>query len=115
MEIRKLNPIGYTTQTSDGREYKKSNIGKTALLATAVATDAFICFSKHPLAKSLSLEGLLKNDLKLNIPKKYNTAIKVAQFVIDLSCGYFAGAWIDKKINERSLQNLAQTNSQTIK
>ena len=42
MEIRKFNPIGYTTQTSDGKEYKKSNIGKTALLATAIATDAFI-------------------------------------------------------------------------
>lgn len=33
MNVSKLNPIGYTAKTPDGQEYKKSNIGKTAIIA----------------------------------------------------------------------------------
>ena len=33
MNITKLNPIGYNSQTPDGKTYKKSNIGKSAALA----------------------------------------------------------------------------------
>ena len=111
MEIKKLNPIGYTTKTPEGNEYKKSNIGKSSLLATSVALDSFICFSKHPIAKSLSFEKLFVNDLKMNVSKKTKIAIRIAQYALDASFGYYIGSLIDKAVNGSRIQKITQAQS----
>lgn len=111
MEIKKLNPIGYTTKTPEGNEYKKSNIGKSSLLATTIALDSFICFSKHPIAKAMSIENFLVNDLKMNLSKKSKFAIRVAQFAIDASFGYYLGSLIDKSVNESRMKKITRAQS----
>lgn len=112
MNVSKLNPIGYTAKTPDGQEYKKSNIGKTAIIASTIAADIFIGTSKSPLAKACSLESCLKNDLNLNVPKKYMPWLKAASFAMDLLVGIGIGSWIDKKTNEKRLEKLSLNNKQ---
>lgn len=112
MNVSKLNPIGYTAKTPDGQEYKKSNIGKTVLIAAFAAVDIFAASSKHPIAKAFSLENCLKNDLNLNVPKKYMPWVKALGYVSDLLIGLGIGAWIDKKINENRLEKLSLNNKQ---
>ena len=102
MNVSKLNPIGYTAQTPDGQEYKKSNIGKTAII---------LCFLIR-LSALCSLESCLKNDLNLNVPKKYMPWLKAASFAMDLLVGIGIGSWIDKKINEKRLEKLSLNNKQ---
>lgn len=41
MNITRLNPIGYNSQSSDGKTYKKSNIGKSATLAGMAGVEIF--------------------------------------------------------------------------
>ncbi len=104
MNITKLNPIGYNAQTSDGKTYKKSNIGKSAALAGMAGVEIFLNNSKY--GKPFRLENVLKNDLNINIPKKYSTPLQVFGIALDLSCAYGIGAWIDKQINKHRVNKL---------
>ena len=120
MEIRKLNPIGYTTQTSDGREYKKSNKGKSIFLAGSVLTNGYMLLKDHKEAKASA------NSFERIIPKnnpaprqKFLTicgiVVKlatVAVCAIDMGLSYIIGDWFDKKIDEGRIKKLAQADKQ---
>ena len=106
MNITKFNPIGYNAQTSDGKTYKKSNIGKSAALAGIACVDIFLNNSKY--GKQFRLEHILKKDLNINIPKKYSTPLNIFDIALDLACAYGIGAWIDKQINKRRVNKLSQ-------
>ena len=107
MNITKLNPIGYNSQTRDGKTYKKSNIGKSAALAGMAGVEIFLSNSKY--GKQFRLEHVLKNDLNINIPKKYSTPLNIFGIALDLTCAYGIGAWIDKQINNNRIKKADKT------
>lgn len=106
IKLSQFNPIGYTSQTSDGQTYQKSNIGKSAAITCIAAFDIFAANSK--LKDQLSLEKALQNDLKINIPNKYIKPLKILGIVLDLGVAYGVGQWIDKQINKHRINKLSQ-------
>lgn len=118
MEIRKLNPIGYTTQTPEGKEYKKSNKGKSIFLAGSVLADGYMLLKDHKEAKASSYERLIPKNKP--VPRqKFLTicgiAVKlatVAVCAIDMWFSYIIGDWFDKKIDEGRIKKLAQADKQ---
>lgn len=106
LNINNFNPIGYNAQTPDGQNYKKSNIAKTVLLAGVLAADTFGANNKY--LNQFSIENICRNDLKINIPKKYVKPLKILDIVIDLGAAYGVGHWIDKQINKHRINKLSQ-------
>lgn len=106
IKLNQFNPIGYTSQTSDGQTYQKSNIGKTVLLAGTLAIDTFGATNKY--LKQFTLENVLRNDLKLSIPNKYVKPLNILSIAIDLGVAYGVGQWIDKQINKHRINKLSQ-------
>lgn len=99
MSISKLNPVGYEAKTVKGNTYKKSNLGKTASLASWVAVDGTFNLFKHKLPKTLqpsnSLDILgIKNPMTRKI-------IGVTTLLIDGVIFYAIGSVIDKNINKK--------------
>lgn len=106
LNINHFNPIGYSVQTQDGQTYKKSNIGKSAAIIGTAALDIFLSNSKYK--NQFSLKNVLKNNLKINLPNKYEKPVEILGFVVDLGVAYGIGSWIDKQINKRRLAQLPQ-------
>lgn len=108
ISLNQFNPIGYKSQTPEGKNYQKSNIGKTIALAGILAIDYFERNNKY--LKQFSIENVFKNDLKINIPNKYIKPIKILSIAIDLSFAYGIGNFIDKQINKQRIKNLSSNN-----
>ena len=105
MNITRLNPIGYNSQSSDGKTYKKSNIGKSAALAGMAGIEIFVNNSKY--GKLFRLDNMLKNDLNINVPKKYSTPLNIFGIALDFAGAFCIGTWIDKQINKRRVNKLS--------
>jgi len=103
MNISKLNPIGYEAKTAKGNSYKKSNLGKSAALATGIGLTAFTNISTNPIIKAFSKKSILK-DLSKELGIKTSTikpAFVAGAVIIDLLCYYLFGSWIDKYVNSK--------------
>ena len=106
LNINHFNPIGYNVQTQDGQTYKKSNIGKSAVIIGTAALDIFLSNSKYK--NQFSLKNMLQNDFKIILPKKYAKPVEILGFIVDLGVAYGIGSWIDKQINKHRLGKLSQ-------
>lgn len=113
MNIQKLNPIGYQTQTKNGNDYKKSNSATTAMLVTAAAIDtAPHIFKNNKIIQTmksfLSFEDLFSETIpalfKKKAPAKMIKPLKAAGIAFDLWFAYSIGKWIDDKINAKRAQ-----------
>ena len=104
MNIQKLNPIGYEATTPDGKKYKKSNLGKTIVVAGSLAIDTFGANTKY--LKQLTLVNCLRQDLGINVPNKYAKAVNIGGTVLDALLWLGVGSWIDKKINDNRISKL---------
>jgi len=108
MNISRINPIGYQAKTEKGNTYQKSNIGKTALIATAGLIDASpLLFKNNSFAQLFSTKEAIKGiaDLfKVKIPPKMVTPLAVIGVAFDLAVGYCLGKGIDDFINVKRME-----------
>ena len=102
MNISKLHPISYTAKTTNGNEYKKSNIGKTLALVTGVGVNACLESAKNSVFKAFSTRSMV-TELKVKNPK-IKTALSLGAIALDLVSFYLVGSLIDKKISKKRAQ-----------
>ncbi len=117
MNISKINPIGYQTQTEQGNTYKKSNAGKAGMLVTAAAINASpYIFKNNPVAKLFSTKYLIKDlasSFNKKIPQKWEAPLAALGIGLDLVFFYLMGASIDKSINKKRAAKADET-AQTV-
>lgn len=102
MNISNLNPIGYNAETAKGNTYKKSNIVKSVLVGTSLATSVAELTSKNKYIQKFSTKNLL-NELGVKNPKVLNALVPVI-LVADLGVSYIIGRWADKSISAKRAQ-----------
>jgi hypothetical protein len=113
MQVSQVNSVAFQARTAQGNEYKKSNVGKIALLTTVAAIDALPYVSKiDKLANVSFLQNASKNlsflsmgeCLKSFFPKVTGNKLKLmvaAGILFDAAFAFAAGKSIDDAINKK--------------
>lgn len=103
-----INPIGYQAKTVNGNDYQKSNLGKTATLATVAALDVALNtipkIKNSELMKTYGLQGSIKSlegILNKQLSKNAKIAFAIASFALDFFVALGIGHAIDKSINRK--------------
>jgi hypothetical protein len=113
MQVSKINSVAFQARTDKGNEYKKSNVGKIALVTSMAALDALPYVSKIKKLSNVSI--LQKASQKLSFlsmgealkdffPKVTGNKLKLmvaAGLLFDAVFAFTTGKIIDDAINKK--------------